>query len=181
MRCIMGFCFVVAFSGAAWADETNFVTQQPAPPPPGVRTSVPDIQAPGAAAVANPSTTVQPGAVPAPTTTSYGNTVAGQPVRDDVNSCGQRAVLLLLSGKVHGMTYRTTVPGTLLLLDEFHTGLHYSHTDVLHDCSTGLSIRPIPSPVRSAHGLHNDGRDDTDLLHWPKLLLYAHDVHVTRP
>jgi hypothetical protein len=99
--------------------------------------------------------------------------------RADIISCGGRAVLLLLSGRL----LRHDVPNdcawyVLFLLDELHTGVQYAHTDVLHDCATGLSFRAIPSPVRSAHGLYNDSRDDTDLLHRPKLLLYAHDVHV---
>jgi hypothetical protein len=98
--------------------------------------------------------------------------------RDGNKSCWKRTELLLLSGRVHRHDVWKDRAWYVLLLDQLRAGLHYSHTDVLHDCSKGVSIRAVPSPIRAADGLHDDNRDDTVLLHGPEILLYAHDVRV---
>jgi hypothetical protein len=112
MRCIMGFCFVLVASSVAWANESNLGAQQSAPPPPGVRTSVPNIQAPAATTVTSPSTTMQPGTAMAPTTTSDGNTVAAQPGATASYPAGNAPYYYYYPAGYTGMTYRTTVPGT---------------------------------------------------------------------
>jgi hypothetical protein len=111
MRCIMGFCFVLVASSVAWANESNLAPQQSAPPPPAVRTSVPNIQAPAADAVASPSTTVQPGTALAPTTTSDGSTVVAQPGAMASNPAGNAPHYYYYPAGYNGMTYGTTVPG----------------------------------------------------------------------
>ena len=77
MRCILGCCFILAVTTFARADETTLLAQQGVPQPPPVSTSVPNMQATGAAAVTSPTTTTQPGM--APVTNYYGNSVPSQP------------------------------------------------------------------------------------------------------
>ena len=125
MRYIMGLCFVAAFSSAVAA-------QQPAPPLPGVRTSVPGIQAPGATAVTSPSTTVQPGTAPAPTMTPYGNTVAVQPGAPTSYPAGGGPYYYYYPAGYSGMTYRTTVPGTYYYYSTGYTPAYNTPTQTYY-------------------------------------------------
>jgi hypothetical protein len=119
MRCTMGFCFVLAVTSVALANET---TQQPAPPPPGVRSSVPNIQAPGEAAVTTPSTTVQQGTATAPTTTISGNPVAAQGVATPAVPSGNTTYYY------PGTMYRTAVPGTYYYYSRSSTPVYTTPT-----------------------------------------------------
>jgi hypothetical protein len=110
MRCIMGICFVLAVATAAWANETGFAPQQLAPPPPGVRTLVPNIQAPGAAAVPTPATTVQPGT--AATTVLNANAVAVQGGATTSSPTGNTTYYYYYPAGNSSMRYQANTPGT---------------------------------------------------------------------
>jgi len=116
MRSILGFCVLLAAASFGWADETDLLTQQPTTQP-AVSTPLPNIHAPGAAAVTNPSTAVQQGttAMPAgtsPATTYSGNAVAAQPAANTtVPSSGMTYYYYYPTGNNRTM-YRMSAPGT---------------------------------------------------------------------
>ncbi len=111
MRSNLSFCVMLAAAISLLAGE-QLLAQQSVTQPPAVSTSVPNIQAPGAAAVTSPSSALQPGTAATPAGMTYsGNRVVTQP--------GATAPV-----SANGMTYyyypaqntrtvfQTTAPGT---------------------------------------------------------------------
>jgi hypothetical protein len=117
MRSILGFCVIASAATLGWAGESISFAQQTVTQPPAVSSSVPNIQAPGASAVTNPSFAVQQSTatMPAGTTagTTYsGNSVVAQPGSTaTVPSSGMTYYYYYPPGNT-GTMYRTSAPGT---------------------------------------------------------------------
>jgi hypothetical protein len=116
MRTILGFCGVLALAMPALA-QNNVPSQELYSQQPAVSTPVPNIHAPGAAAVTNSSSAVQPSTTAMPAGTSAGtmysgNTVTAQPgTTATVPANGMNYYYYYPVGNT-GRTYRMTAPGT---------------------------------------------------------------------
>jgi hypothetical protein len=116
MRSDLGFC-VVLTATLAWAGETTLLAQQPDTQPPIVSTPVPNINAPGAAALTNPSppipqTTATVPAGTSATTTSAGNSVAAQPGATTTVPSNGMTNYYYYPARNSGMMFTTAAPGT---------------------------------------------------------------------
>jgi hypothetical protein len=112
MRSNLGFCAVLIAATLAWTGETSLRAQQPA-----VSTPVPNIHAPGAAAVTNPSSAIpqSTATMPAGTsaaTTYSGNSVVAQPVATATAPSNGMTYYYYYPARNNGMMLSTTAPGT---------------------------------------------------------------------
>ena len=184
MRSNLGLGVVLTSAILACVGETSLFAQQPNTQPSTVSTSVPNIQAPGAAAVTNPSNVIQQGAGGAGGAIRIRELFwefGGSAGRDHDDSFERHDQLLLLPRAKRRHVWHDRAGNLLLLHHRVDPGVHRSRADVLHAGSSRLPVRSVPSPICAADDadlLHDHGHhDDTDLLlHEPRLLLYADDV-----
>lgn len=115
MRSYVGICILLTAVTLAWTGENSLFAQQSGIQPPAVSTSVPNIQAPGAAAVTNPSSVISQGTAPMQAgttgaTTYSGNSAAVQPgATTTVPSNGMTYYYPAQNG---GPMLQRTAPGT---------------------------------------------------------------------
>ncbi len=111
MRSNLGLCVVLAATILACVGETNLFAQQPFTQPSVVSTSVPNIQAPGAAAVTNPSTAIQQGAAATPASPTYSGNSVAQPGATTTNTSNGTTYYYYYPAR-NGRMFGTAAPGT---------------------------------------------------------------------
>jgi hypothetical protein len=111
MRSNLGLGVVLTSAILACVGETNLFAQQPNTQPSAVSTSVPNIQAPGAAAVTNPSNAIQQGAAATQASPTYsGNSVVQPGATTTIPSNGMTNYYYYPAR--NGGMFGTTAPGT---------------------------------------------------------------------
>jgi hypothetical protein len=157
MRSILAFCVVLVVATPAWA-QNNVPSQEPFSQQPAVSTPVPNIHAPGAAAVTTPSTVVQQGTATAPiattptgapTTTYYGITVAAQPGATTMVPAGNATYYYYPAGN-SGRMFRMTAPANVYSANStpvYTTPTQMYYTPVRRGFPFGLFRRRFAQPA----------------------------------
>jgi hypothetical protein len=158
MRSNLGLGVMLTTAILAWVGETSLFAQQPSTQPSAVSSSVPNIQAPGAAAVTNPSTLVQRGvATPAATSapaTNTGSVVAGPGVTTTIPTNG--TTYYYYPARNGNIMYGTTPPGTYYYYTTASTPVYTApaqtyYTPVRRGFAFGLFRRRFVQPMTPSY------------------------------